>query len=265
MRKTVLCVAVLVVALAVAGGASATKPGSGSSTGVGSVFIPNPVQSLGIESLTDQKDSDAAVPVAAYHDVTLTNLDGSGFLRGDYASIISETGNAAYSPTNTFRYTRHQDEFEQVMAYYWITEAEKYIQSARVRLAVPGGQQPAAERADQPVGRRQLVRDRPPEERASLRQGRRRRRRGRGSDPARVRARDSLLPELLVRLGGGRRDQRGLRRLLVGRRLEHRHRTASGCPTPTRRASPTGTRRRTRALCRTACAGSTRPALPDRL
>ena len=93
------------------------------------MFVPNPVQSLGIETLTDQKDSDAAVPVAAYHDATLTNLDGSGFLRGDYASIISETGNAAYSPTNTFRYTRHQDEFEQVMAYYWITEAEKYIQS----------------------------------------------------------------------------------------------------------------------------------------
>ncbi len=129
MRKTILCVAMLFVALAVAGGANATKPGSGGSTGIGSVFIPNPVQSLGIETLTDQKDSDAAVPTAAYHDVTLTNLDGSGFLRGDYASIISETGNPAYSPTNTFRYTRHQDEFEQVMAYYWITEAEKYIQS----------------------------------------------------------------------------------------------------------------------------------------
>jgi Zn-dependent metalloprotease len=25
-------------------------------------------------------------------------------------------------------YTRHQDEFEQVMAYYWITQAQKYIQ-----------------------------------------------------------------------------------------------------------------------------------------
>ena len=129
MRKAVLGVAVLVLALVIVGGASATKPGSGRTDGIGSVFIPNPVQSLGIESLTDQKDSDAAVPAAAYHDVTLTNLDGSGFLHGDYATIISETGNAAYSPTNTFRYTRSQDEFEQVMAYYWITESEKYIQS----------------------------------------------------------------------------------------------------------------------------------------
>jgi hypothetical protein len=53
---------------------------------------------LGTESLTDQKDSDAAVPAAAYHDVTLTNLDGSGFLSGDWATIKSETGDPAYSP-----------------------------------------------------------------------------------------------------------------------------------------------------------------------
>ena len=41
--------------------------------------------------------------------------------------MVSETGNPAYSPTNTFGYTRHQDEFEQVMAYYWVTEAQRYI------------------------------------------------------------------------------------------------------------------------------------------
>src|SRR5262249_56744736 len=86
-------------------------------------------ESLGDESLTDQKDADAAVPASAYHNVTLTNLDGSGFLSGDYASVVSETGNPAYSPTNTFVYTRHQDEFEQVMAYYWVTQAQRYIHS----------------------------------------------------------------------------------------------------------------------------------------
>src|SRR5262249_51454224 len=77
----------------------------------------------------DQKDSDAAVPASAYHDVTLTNLDGSGFLNGDWATVVSETGNPAYSPTNTFRYTRHDDRFEQVMAYYWVTQSELYLQS----------------------------------------------------------------------------------------------------------------------------------------
>src|SRR4029450_5713937 len=61
--------------------------------------------------------------------VTLTDLDGSGFLRGKWADIRSETGNPAYSPTNTFSYNRHDDEFEQTMAYYWATEAQKYIQS----------------------------------------------------------------------------------------------------------------------------------------
>jgi hypothetical protein len=127
MRKLLLVLATAGFLVATATSATAAKPGPGTSTGVGSVFVPNPVQSLGDESLTDQKDADAAVPAAAYHTVALTNLDGSGFLRGDYATVVSETGNPAYSPTNTFLYTRHQDEFEQVMAYYWVTEAQRYI------------------------------------------------------------------------------------------------------------------------------------------
>jgi zinc metalloprotease ZmpB len=108
---------------------SLSAAGTDPSTGTAQVFVPNPVQSLGDESLTDQKDSDAAVPAAAYYKVTLTNLDGSGYLRGDWANIAGATGALAFSPTNTFVYTRHQDEFEQVMAYYWVTESQKYIQS----------------------------------------------------------------------------------------------------------------------------------------
>jgi zinc metalloprotease ZmpB len=109
--------------------AVAAKPGPGSSTGRAAVFVSNPVEDLGNQNLTDQKDSASAVPAAAYHTVTLTDLDGSGFLRGRWAEIIGETGNPAYSPTNTFIYNRSQDEFEQVMAYFWITESQKYIQS----------------------------------------------------------------------------------------------------------------------------------------
>jgi zinc metalloprotease ZmpB len=127
--KMLLSLLVLAAAVAIVAGAGATKPGPGGSTGSAQVFVPNPVQSLGIETLTDQKDADSAVPPAAYHTVKLTNLDGSGFLNGDWATVVSETGNPAYSPTNTFAYTRSQDEFEQVMAYYWVTEAQKYIQS----------------------------------------------------------------------------------------------------------------------------------------
>jgi zinc metalloprotease ZmpB len=137
MRRLFLLMAVTGLVTAMATGTAAASISPDSSTGTGAVFVPNPVQSLGDESLTDQKDADAAVPAAAYHAVTLTNLDGSGHLSGDYATVVSETGNPAYSPTNTFRYTRHQDEFEQVMAYYWITEAQKYIQSLGFGQSLP--------------------------------------------------------------------------------------------------------------------------------
>jgi hypothetical protein len=126
--RTRLIVAVISM-LVLVGGAQATVPGSGSSTGTGRVFLPNPVADLGDQSLTDRKDADYAALQPAYHDVTLTDLDGSGFLRGKWATIVSETGKPAYSPTNTFLYDRHQDQFEQVMAYYWITTAQRYIQS----------------------------------------------------------------------------------------------------------------------------------------
>jgi hypothetical protein len=86
------------------------------------------VAQLGNESLTDQKDADYAALQHAYETVALTDLDGSGFLRGKWANVVSETGSPAYSPTNTFTYNRSQDEFEQVMAYYWVTQAQRYIQ-----------------------------------------------------------------------------------------------------------------------------------------
>jgi zinc metalloprotease ZmpB len=130
LQRTVLSsVLALIAAATLVAAAVAAKPGPGTSTGVGSVFVSNPVEDLADQTLRDQKDSDAAVPARAYRRVTLTDLDGSGFLRGRWAEIVSETGNPAYSPTNTFLYTRSQDEFEQVMAYFWITESQKYIQS----------------------------------------------------------------------------------------------------------------------------------------
>jgi len=118
--------AVVAVATTVA---VAAKPGPGASTGQGSAFVSNPVEDLNDQTLTDDDDADSAVPAAAYHTVALTDLDGSGYLRGRWAEIVSETGNPAYSSTNEFFYTRSQDEFEQVMAYFWVTESQKYIQS----------------------------------------------------------------------------------------------------------------------------------------
>ena len=121
---------VTTAALVLAGVALAAKPGGDTgSTGTGKVFFPNPVASLQDQTLTDQKDADYPALQPAYRIVTLTNLDGSGYLRGDWANIVSETGPAAFSPTNTFLFGRDDDRFEQVMAYYWVTEAQKYIQS----------------------------------------------------------------------------------------------------------------------------------------
>jgi zinc metalloprotease ZmpB len=112
-------------------GASATLAGrlSEGPRGIGRVFLPNPVATLQNQSLTDRKDADYAALQPAYREVVLTNLDGSGYLRGDWANVVSETGNPAYSPDLLFLFNRHDDEFEQVMAYYWVTEAQKYIQS----------------------------------------------------------------------------------------------------------------------------------------
>src|SRR5215510_12801323 len=119
----------MVLLLITAVGVSAGNGGPGTSTGTGQVFSPNPVASLQDQSLTDQKDANYPALQPAYKTVTLTNLDGSGYLHGDWATVRSETGDPAFSSTNTFIYTRDDDRFEQVMAYYWITEAQKYIQS----------------------------------------------------------------------------------------------------------------------------------------
>src|SRR3954453_6525022 len=126
MRRFIIgCVAVAACAVAAGPASARTAPGQ--------VFAPNPVADLGIQTLTDQKDADyfSADPTLAraYHRVTLTDLDGSGTLTGSYAKVISETGKAAADTGSGFVYTRDQDQFEQTMSYYWVTQAQRYIQS----------------------------------------------------------------------------------------------------------------------------------------
>jgi hypothetical protein len=97
-------------------------------TADGRVFDPNPVVTLQDETLTDQKDADYAALQDAYKLVTLTNLDGSGYLRGDYADVCG-TKTCAFSPDGTFLFGRDHTWFEQVMAYYAITQSQLYVQS----------------------------------------------------------------------------------------------------------------------------------------
>ncbi|HET9140838.1 M36 family metallopeptidase [Actinophytocola sp.] len=96
--------------------------------GTGQVFAPNPVADLQAQKLTDQRDQNRAVPDVAYHTVTLSNLDGSGVLSGDFARIVDPRGRQARSASNTFVYQRESDFFEQVMSYWSMTEAQRYIQ-----------------------------------------------------------------------------------------------------------------------------------------
>ena len=122
--------AILALAAAPSLSAKGKPPSGGSSSGTGRVFFPNPVAALGNQGLTDREDADYAELQPAYRTVTLTNLDGSGLLRGDYADVRAGRGEKRVSSTtNTFVFGRADDGFEQVMAYYWVTEAQRYLQS----------------------------------------------------------------------------------------------------------------------------------------
>src|SRR4051794_27165257 len=142
-RASVLAVGILALAVTtpVSAIAAPKPPPGGGSTAPAQVFAPNPVADLGIQTLTDQKDADyfSADPALAraYHRVTLTDLDRSGTLTGTYAKVISETGQAALDAGSGFVYTRDEDEFEQTMAYYWVTQAQRYIQSLGFGSTLP--------------------------------------------------------------------------------------------------------------------------------
>ncbi|TWP50147.1 bacillolysin [Lentzea tibetensis] len=96
--------------------------------GTGKVFSPNPVATLQNEGLVDANDADSAVPATAYKSVKLSDLDGSGYLKGKYAQLLGAKSKLAYSKTNAFNYTRNNDFFEQVVAYHAVTESQRYVQ-----------------------------------------------------------------------------------------------------------------------------------------
>ena len=254
MKARIALVVLLAAAVAALAGMASGKSPSGSTTGTGTVFLPNPVAELQNQSLTDQKDADYAALQPAYHTVMLTDLDRSGTLTGRWAQIVSETGVPARSSTNTFTYHRNDDRFEQVMAYYWITgrSCTSRAWASEPAATRPVNMQSQRVRINQ-LGPGQLVRHRPPEGRAALRQGRGRRRRGRRGDPPRVRPRDPLLAELLVS-----RAKRRARSARVSATTGPPTSPTSSRRLPTRPASPTGTRPRTRRRRRTASVGSTR-------
>ncbi|MEO3935533.1 M36 family metallopeptidase [Dermatophilaceae bacterium Soc4.6] len=98
-------------------------------TGTATVFDPNPVVGLGLQTLKDRNDSATAVPQAAYRSVTLHNLLPGDRLSGRWATVVSAAGGLAQSANRTFVYNRADDRFEQANAYYGIDRAQTYIRS----------------------------------------------------------------------------------------------------------------------------------------
>ena len=146
--------------------AAIAKPASGCTAGTALVFNPNPVVTSGNQNLTDQNDADYAALNNERVSVPLVGARRqSGYLRGTWATVVSETGNPAYETDCTWNYTRHDDRFEQVMAYYWVTKSQLYTRGLGFGVtagwpAINGDQQRV--RINQ-WGARQLVRHGSPE------------------------------------------------------------------------------------------------------
>ncbi|MFD7561314.1 M4 family metallopeptidase [Streptomyces sp. NPDC059835] len=138
------------VGAAPADGAAPAAPAAGAAAlPQARIFMVNPVQSTGDQSLTDQRDSASAVPNSAYTLAELRNLDTSGRLSGRWAYVRSETG-APASVSAAATYNRSNDQFEQVMAYFWINEAQEYLQGLGFGSELPGvNNRPQAVRINQ--------------------------------------------------------------------------------------------------------------------
>jgi hypothetical protein len=88
------------------------------------VFDPHPVATLNDTSLRD----DTAIPDGAYSTVELVGLDGSGHLDGTFVSTVNTPGRVQRDD-GVFLFTRADRAFKEVMVYFHIDRAQRYIQS----------------------------------------------------------------------------------------------------------------------------------------
>ena len=92
-------------------------------TGEGRVFNPNPVVSLNDTSL----ESDSDLPDTAYVDVVLRDLKPGGRLDGPFVST-KPTPNRVKRANRKFTFFRSDRAFKEVMVYFHIDAAQRYIQ-----------------------------------------------------------------------------------------------------------------------------------------
>ncbi|UVT21663.1 MAG: M36 family metallopeptidase [Nitrospira sp.] len=96
--------------------------------GTGQIFKVNAIVASGINTLTDQSDSAAAVPAIAYRTVILPGLAGNGLLDGPFASS-SLTKRRVTSNSQSFVYDRSSNGFSETMGYYYLDFGQRYLQS----------------------------------------------------------------------------------------------------------------------------------------
>lgn len=89
----------------------------------GRVFDPNPVVTLNDTTLEDN----SAIKDAAYIEVDLRDVDGSGHLDGPFVST-ADTPNRIKRTNGEFLFTRADRAFKEVMVYYHIDSVQRYIQ-----------------------------------------------------------------------------------------------------------------------------------------
>lgn len=91
-------------------------------TGSGLVYQPNPIQTSGQTSLSDNNDNASVALDAERVNVTLLGLDASfDTLRGEFVDLVSLSGGLnvpdAQEPSRVYAYSRDDERFEQTVVY----------------------------------------------------------------------------------------------------------------------------------------------------
>lgn len=111
--------------------------------GEGDVWLYDPLTASGQTfggDYSDNDDQDNEALNRLLRTVTLQGIeqrsDGTYRLNGPYVQIIGRTAPSETDPSN-FKYTRSDDRFEAVMAYYYMDESQRYIQSLDIGVPAP--------------------------------------------------------------------------------------------------------------------------------
>jgi Zn-dependent metalloprotease len=97
--------------------------------GRGQVFDPNPVTALGDHALLlDEKRRPRRPPPVAYREVVLEGLDGSGTLSGARVTTAATRDLRVNRRDLNFLLRSHEHGFEEVMVYYHVDAALRYLE-----------------------------------------------------------------------------------------------------------------------------------------